>query len=110
MDNQYEVRDAYDARTIIIRGEGIPNDTTTIVNVRRDFSRVDSDIHGDLNRLIANIQNVYVGSDSVLVASNSLPSHGSLKLNPKTQKVKISGTYQSGTEEITLTTGVDHNF
>ena len=69
--NQYEVRDAYDENTIIIRGEGIPGDTTTIVNVRRDFSRVDSDIHGELNRLIANIQNVYVGTDSVLIASNS---------------------------------------
>ena len=110
LDNQYEVRDAYDQHTIIIRGEGIPNDTTTIVNVRRDFSRVDSNIHGDLNRLIANIQNVYVGSDSVLVASNSLPAHGNLKLNPRDQKVKISGTYAEGTEEITLTTGIDHNF
>ena len=110
LPNQYEVRDAYDANTVIIRGEGIPGDTTTIVNVRRDFSRVDSDIHGDLNRLIANIQNVYVGSDSVLVASNSLPSHGQLKLNPRTQKVTISGTYDAGAEEITLTTGIDHNF
>ena len=108
--NQYEVRDAYDENTIIIRGEGIPGDTTTIVNVRRDFSRVDSDIHGELNRLIANIQNVYVGTDSVLIASNSLPSHGQLKLNPKTQTVKLSGTYNAGDEEITLTTGVDHNF
>ena len=108
--NQYEVRDAYDANTIIIRGEGIPSDTTTIVNVRRDFSRVDSDIHGELNRLIANIQNVYVGSDSVLIASNSLPSHGRLKLNPRTQKVTLSGIYEADAEEITLTVGVDHNF
>ena len=110
LDNQYEVRDAYDANTIIIRGEGIPGDTTTIVNVRKDFSRVDSDIHGELNRIIANIQNVYVGSDSVLVASNSLPSHGKLKLNPRTQTVSLSGVYDAGAEEITLTVGVDHNF
>ena len=108
--NQYEVRDVYDSRTILIRGEGIPADTTAILNVRRDFSRVNSDIHSDLNRLIANIQNVYVGSDSVLVASNSLPAHGGLKLNPRDQKVTISGKYNDEQEEITLTTGIDHNF
>jgi len=110
LDNQYEVRDAYDSDTVLIRGEGIPQDTTTIVNARRDFSRVDSDIHSDLNRLIANVQNVYVGGDSVLVASNSLPSHGKLKLNPRDQKVKISGKYNNEAEEIILTVGIDHNF
>ena len=108
--NQYEVRDCYDSRTILIRGEGIPADTTTILNVRRDFSRVNSDIHSDLNRLIANVQNVYVGGESILVASNSLPAHGGLKLNPRDQKVTISGKYNDETEEIILTTGIDHNF
>jgi len=110
LDNQYEVRDCYDSRTILIRGEGIPADTTTILNVRRDFSRVNSDIHSDLNRLIANVQNVYVGGESILVASNSLPAHGGLKLNPRDQKVTISGKYNDEQEEITLTTGIDHNF
>jgi hypothetical protein len=117
LDNKFEVRDVYDEYNCIIRGEGLPAPSETgesihetIVNVRREFSRVDSDIHINLNNLIANIQNIYVGSDSVLVASNSLPATGRLKLNTKDSKVVISGTYIEGETEIVLTTGVDHNF
>ena len=117
LDNKFEVRDVYDEYNCIIRGEGLPVPSTPgegiqdeIVNVRREISRVDSDIHIDLNNLIANIQNVYVGSNNVLIASNSLPSSGRLKLNTKDSKVVISGTYIEGETEIVLTHGVDHNF
>ena len=117
LDNKFEVRDVYDEYNCIIRGEGLPIPSTPgegiqdeIVNVRREISRIDSDIHVDLNNLIANVQNVYVGSNNVLIASNSLPSSGRLKLNTKNSKVVISGTYIEGETEIVLTTGVDHNF
>ena len=33
-----------------------------------------------------------------------------MKLNPRDQKVTISGKYNDEVEEITLTTGIDHNF
>ena len=78
------------------------------------------DNHQHLNNFSANVQNVYMREVGYahtlsklknLVACNSLPSSDSAKLNPSTQKISLSGTYNGGDIIIGITTGThDHNF
>ena len=96
-----------------IRDRGL-TDLSIIKKVTRQISKVDSDLHGNLNNYTANVQNTYIDGEDVLVASNSLPSVSlfgtNLKLNPKTQKVVFSGVVTKNQEEIQITSGIDHNF
>ena len=113
LPGKFVVTDVFNNRTFLIRGEGI-SDLSILKKVTRQISKVDSDLHKNLNDLTANIQNIYVDDDKVLVASHSLPSvslYGTnLKLNPKTQKVVFSGEVAQNQEEIKITSGIDHNF
>ena len=113
LPGKFVVTDVFNNRTFLIRGEGISN-LSILKKVTRQISKVDSDLHKNLNDLTANIQNIYVDDDKVLVASHSLPSvslYGTnLKLNPKTQKVVFSGEVAQNQEEIKITSGIDHNF
>ncbi|MHA2219718.1 MAG: hypothetical protein ACXACY_27740, partial [Candidatus Hodarchaeales archaeon] len=48
--------------------------------------------------------------ENILVASNSLPSFLDTKLNPKNQKITLSGTFSLGQENLQVTSGIDHNY
>ncbi len=105
----YNVTDVFDKNTCLITGTGII-DPTKVTKVTKTISKADSNIHDNLNKIAANIQNVYTEDDKILVASSSLPYTGLSKLDPRLGKYTFSGTYVAGTEEITITPGVDHNY
>ena len=113
LDDRFLVTDVFNNTSFLIRGQGL-TDLSIIKKVTRQISKVDSDLHSNLNNYTANIQNTYIDGDEVLVASNSLPSVSlfgtNLKLNPKTQKVTFSGEVTKNQEEIQITSGIDHNF
>ena len=113
LDDRFLVTDVFNNTSFLIRGQGL-TDLSFIKTVTRQISKVDSDLHGNLNNYTANVQNTYIDGEDVLVASNSLPSVSlfgtNLKLNPKTQKVVFSGVVTKNQEEIQITSGIDHNF
>ena len=69
----YNVTDVFDENTCLITGTGI-SDPTKITKVTRRISKIDSDLHPNLNTFTANIQNVYLKSDIGLV--NGVPYYG----------------------------------
>ena len=69
----YIVTDVFDKNTCLITGTGI-SDPTKITKVSRRISKVDSDIHSDLNKFTANIQNIYIKPDGGTV--NGIPYYG----------------------------------
>ena len=105
----YTVTDVFDKSTCLITGTGI-GDPNQVTKVTKTISKADSNLHDNLNKITANIQNIYTENDKVLVASSSLPYTGLTKLDPRVQKYTFDGTYAAGTEEIQITTGFDHNF
>ena len=62
----YVVNDVFNNKECLISGTGI-NDPRKITKVTRRISKVDSDIHSDLNIFTANIQNIYTKPDGGLV-------------------------------------------
>ena len=109
LENEFIVTDVFNSKSCLIRGLGISN-PNLIAKVTKIISKIDSDLHSDLNQIVANVQNVYVDADKNLVASSSLPYFSGLKLNPTTQKITFSGTFDKDQEIFQITTGVDHNF
>ena len=53
----YVVTDVFDKTLVWFRNR---NTTQKITKVSRRISKVDSDIHSDLNKFTANIQNIYI--------------------------------------------------
>jgi len=111
---------------IRMQGSAI-SDLTAVLSIRKLLSKPNSDgssvddNHQHLNDFTANVQNVYMEEVGYahtlsklknLIASNSLPTYGSdHKLNPSTQKIKLSGTFNGGATTIAITSGDnDHNF
>ena len=103
------------------------SDLTAVVSITKLISKPNSDGSGvnnnqqHLNNYTANVQNVYMQEVGYahtlsklknLVASNSIPTYGSdHKLNPSTQKISLSGTFDGGATTIAITSGDnDHNF
>ena len=113
IDGRFIVTDVFNNTSFLVRGQGL-TDLSIIGKVTRQISKVDSDLHDNLNNYTANIQNVYIDDEDILVATHSLPSVSlfgtNLKLNPKTQKVVFSGVVAQNQEEIPITNGIDHNF
>jgi len=115
LENTFIVFDVFDEQTCLIRGLGISS-PSSIVKVKRTITKIDSNIHNNLNQITANIQNVYLDSDKILVASASLPSYGEplsqtgIKFGPKTQKIVFSGIFNKNQDTVTFTNVVDHNF
>ena len=113
LESIFEITDVFNSKSVLFRGTGITN-ISKLVKLRREITKVDSDIHIGINESIANVQNVYVDGKDTLIATNSLPAlslYGTdLKLNPRTQKVVFQGVFEDEQENITLTSGVDHNF
>ena len=107
--NALLVVDVFDSKTCLIRGSGV-GDPGEIVKVTKTISKVNTTLYPELSKVSCNVQNVYTDSDKVLVASNSLPSFIDVKINPKSQKFTLSGTFSLGQETIQLSTAVDHNF
>ena len=60
--NDFIVTDVFSETACIFRGTGIgdPND---IKKVTKKITKIDSDIHPDLNIITANVQNVYLKPD-----------------------------------------------
>ena len=115
LPNKFIVFDVFNNQTCLIRGLGI-NDPSVIKKARRTITKIDSSLHQNLNKITSNVQNVYLDSDKILVASSSLPSFGEplsptgVKFGPKTQKITFSGTFNKDEETLTFTNVVDHNF
>ena len=107
--NDLIVTDVYSSKQLLIRGSGI-TDVTRIVKASKRIRKFDSDLYSNVSIFNANVNNVYVDDDKVLVSSNSLPSFIDTKINPKSQRFFISGTYFLNDETIQVTTGIDHNF
>ena len=115
LSNIFIVFDVFNNQTCLIRGLGIA-DPSRIVKVRRSITKIDSDLHKNLNQITANVQNIYLDSNKLLVASSSLPSFGEplsptgVKFGPKIQRISFSGTFEKNQELITFTNVIDHNF
>ena len=73
LDDRFLVTDVFNNTSFLIRGQGL-TDLSIIKKVTRQISKVDSDLHSNLNNYTANVQNTYIDGDEVLVATNSLPS------------------------------------
>ena len=69
----YTVTDVFDKNTCLITGTGI-SDPTKVTKVTRRVSKIDSDLHPNLNQFTANIQNVYLKPDIGTV--NGIPYYG----------------------------------
>ena len=126
LDSSYTVTDVLSNVKIRMQGSAI-SDLTAVLSIRKLLTKPNADgssvndNHQHLNNYTANTQNVYMQEVGYahtlsklknLIASNSLPSYGSdHKLNPSTQKINLSGTFQGGQTIIGITTGSnDHNF
>lgn len=94
----------------LIRGSDVEN-PNGIVSVNRILNKVKTDIHPQLSKFTANVQNVYIDNDddSVLVASNSLPYFES-PTNPDIQKIILSGLVANNKTTLKVTEDFDHNF
>ena len=66
LPEEFIVTDIFSNNTCLFRGTGI-TDATLISRVTRKIRKVDSNIHTDLNSLIANVQNVYLKPDGGFV-------------------------------------------
>ena len=126
LDSSYTVTDVLSNVKIRMQGSTI-SDLTAVLSIRKLLNKPNADgsgvnnNHQHLNDYTANTQNVYMQEVGYahtlskiknLVASNSLPTYGDdHKLNPSTQKINLSGTFQGGQTIIGITTGSnDHNF
>ena len=69
----YTVTDVFDQNTCLITGTGI-SDPRKVTKVSRRISKIDSDIHPNLNQFTANIQNIYLKPDIGTV--NGIPYYG----------------------------------
>ena len=61
-NKEYNVTDVFDQNTCLITGTGI-NDPTKVTKITRRLSKIDSDLHPNLNKFAANIQSVYLKPD-----------------------------------------------
>ena len=107
--NDLVVTDVFSTKQLLIRGSGV-GDVTRQVKASKRISKFKSDLYSNVSTYNANVNNVYVKDDKVLISTNSLPSYLDSKVNPRNQRFFISGTYRLGDETIKLTDGIDHNF
>ena len=61
-NKEYIVTNVFDENTCLITGTGI-SDPKKVTKVTRKLSKIDSDIHPNLNKFAANVQNVYLSPD-----------------------------------------------
>ena len=125
LDGGYSVTDVISSTVVRVRGAAISS-LSAVVSITKTLSKPNCDgdtvatNHQHLNIFDANVQNVYMQEVGYahtlsklknLVASNSIPTFSDTKLNPSTQKVNLSGTYNGGDTIIGIATGSnDHNF
>ena len=76
LPDEFVVTDIFGSNSCLFRGTGITN-ASIISRVTRKIRKVDSNIHTDLNSLIANVQNVYLKPDGGFVDGKPYfgPSH-----------------------------------
>ena len=89
----FVVTDVFDNNTCLITGSGI-NDPKKITKVSRRISKVDSDIHKDLNKFTANIQNIYIKPDGGLV--KGIPYYGPYHEHPTKGTLMVGERHISG--------------
>ena len=92
----YVVTDVFDKNTCLIKGAGI-DDPRKITKVSRRISKVDSDIHKDLNKFTANIQNIYLKPDGGLV--RGVPYYGPFHEHPTKGTQMVGERHISGFHE-----------
>ena len=92
----YTVTDVFDNNTCLITGTGI-SEPTKVTKVSRRISKVDSDIHSDLNKFTANIQNIYIKPDGGLV--NGVPYYGPSHEHPTKGTMMVGEKHISGFHE-----------
>ena len=125
LDGGYSVTDVISSTVVRVRGAAISS-LSAVVSITKTLSKPNCDgstvatNHQHLNVFDANVQNVYMQEVGYahtlsklknLVAANSIPTFSDTKLNPSTQKVNLSGTYNGGDIIIGIATGTnDHNF
>ena len=126
LDGSYNVTDVLSNVKFRMQGSTI-NNLSAIVAVTKTLAKPNSNASGvdnnqqHLNDYTANVQNVYMEEVGYahtlsklknLIASNSLPTYGpNHRLNPSTQKISLSGTFEGGQIILPITTGDnDHNF
>jgi len=119
LDTTYTVTDVMSNLVLRIRGAAIGN-LAAVDSITKTIKKPTSTLHPHLNNYTANIQNVYITevgyahtqyTTKNLVASNSLPSFSDSTLEPNTQKITLSGTFNGADTIIGITTGThDHNF
>ena len=106
--NDLVIIDVTGEKECLIRGQGV-GDVNNITKVSKRITKFKSDLFADLTEINANVQNIYVDEDKVLVASNSLPAFLNTKVGPNRQKFNIGGTFTLGQEIIPVNAGIDHN-
>jgi len=126
LDGSYTVTDVLSTTKIRMQGPAISS-LSAVASITKTLTKPNSNGSGvdnnqqHLNDYTANVQNVYMEEVGYahtlsklknLIASNSLPSYGdNHRLNPSTQKISLSGTFDGGQVTIPITTGDnDHNF
>ena len=72
-NKEYVVSDVFDENTCLITGTGI-SDPRKVTKITRRISKIDSDLHPNLNKFTANIQNIYLKPDIGTV--NGVPYYG----------------------------------
>ena len=92
----YTVTDVFDNNTCLITGTGI-SEPTKVTKVSRRISKVDSDIHSNLNKFTANIQNIYIKPDGGLV--NGVPYYGPSHEHPTKGTMMVGEKHISGFHE-----------
>jgi len=100
------VLDVLSEKIIVIIGQGLLKGSD--FKIRRKILKVNSSEFSDANILSANVQNVYVDGEKILIASPSIPNYVNQQLNVTDRSIIFSGIFQGSTLKITSLE--DHGF
>jgi hypothetical protein len=89
-------------------GRNVTLFTEKTYTIDKSLSKVNHVLYEGLSNEIANVQNVYVDNDKVLISTPSLPFYNNQPLVCSDRSIIFSGTFFGDTFKITNTT--DHNF
>ena len=99
MATDFVVTDIFSKTACIFRGTGITN-TSNIKKVTRKITKIDSDLHSDLNILTANVQNVYLKPD--LGTVNGKTYYGPYHEHPETGVRMVGAKHTSTPHDIII--------
>ena len=106
------VDNVYSSTVFSISGQGVLSNNEYII--RKNLSKVDSNIFKNLSNINSNVQNLYKLNNKLLVASPSIPTYNKQPLNLYEKLVVFSGTFPplgiGATDIFKITSGKDHGF